>query len=181
MHLGLMDRLFVPHNLISTQEIPVPLLKFQMAPRLKILIASGSKKEPRYTLLVSQKSRQTNLLQVPQQGPYGEGDPLTGHFAYFSKPSSFGFLSKGARPPGPFMESPAEWCPITGALQHILQGPQWRGFPSQTTSTEPLQGERDSSSTEPPLPSLKVPDRWALLQVPQTGPLGKEMPVFWDP
>jgi hypothetical protein len=44
MHLGLIDRPFVPCNLISTQESPVPLLKFQMAPRLKILIASGPKK-----------------------------------------------------------------------------------------------------------------------------------------
>ena len=38
MHLGLIDRPFVPHNLISVQESPVPLLKFQMAPRLKILM-----------------------------------------------------------------------------------------------------------------------------------------------
>jgi len=44
MHLGLIDGPFVPHNLISTQESPVPLLKFQMAHRLKILMASGSKK-----------------------------------------------------------------------------------------------------------------------------------------
>jgi len=44
MHLGLVERPFVPHNLISTQDSPVPLQKFQMAPRLKILMASGSKK-----------------------------------------------------------------------------------------------------------------------------------------
>jgi len=44
MHLGLIDGPFVPHNLISTQDSPVPLLKFQMAPRLKILMASRSKK-----------------------------------------------------------------------------------------------------------------------------------------
>jgi len=44
MHLGLIDGPFVPHNLILTQERPVPLLKFQVAPRLKILMASGSKK-----------------------------------------------------------------------------------------------------------------------------------------
>jgi hypothetical protein len=44
MHLGLLAGSFVPHNLISTQESPVPLPKFQMAPRLKILMASGSKK-----------------------------------------------------------------------------------------------------------------------------------------
>jgi hypothetical protein len=35
---------FVPHNLIPTQESPVPLLKFEMAPRLKILMAYGSKR-----------------------------------------------------------------------------------------------------------------------------------------
>jgi len=35
---------FVPHNLISVQESPVPLPKFQMAPRFKILMFSGSKK-----------------------------------------------------------------------------------------------------------------------------------------
>jgi len=44
MHLGLIDRPFVPHNLISTWESLVPLLEFQMAPRLKILMASWSKK-----------------------------------------------------------------------------------------------------------------------------------------
>ena len=79
MHLGLIDGPFVPHNLISTQESPVPLLEFQMAPRLKILMASGSKKEPRYTPLVSQKSQQTKPLQVPQQGPYEERGLSTGH------------------------------------------------------------------------------------------------------
>jgi len=41
MHLGLIDEPYVPHNI--TQEIPVPLLKFQMTPRLKILTSSGSK------------------------------------------------------------------------------------------------------------------------------------------
>jgi hypothetical protein len=44
MHLGLIDRLFVPHNLISTQESPVPLPKFLMAPKLKISMASESNK-----------------------------------------------------------------------------------------------------------------------------------------
>jgi len=41
MHLDLIDRPFVLHNLI-TQESLVSLLKFQMAPRLKILMCSGS-------------------------------------------------------------------------------------------------------------------------------------------
>jgi hypothetical protein len=43
MHLGLIDGPFVTHNLIA-QESPVPLPKFQMAPRLKILMSSRSKK-----------------------------------------------------------------------------------------------------------------------------------------
>jgi len=43
MHLGLIDGPFVPQNLIA-EESPVPLPKFQMAPRLRILMPSGSKK-----------------------------------------------------------------------------------------------------------------------------------------
>jgi len=44
MHLGRIDGPFVPHNLISAQESPVPLPKFQMANRIKILMSSVSKK-----------------------------------------------------------------------------------------------------------------------------------------
>jgi hypothetical protein len=44
MHLGHIDGPFVPHNLITAQYSPVPLPKLQLAPRLKILISSGSKK-----------------------------------------------------------------------------------------------------------------------------------------
>ena len=44
------------HNLITIQGSPVPLLKFQIAPRLKLLISSGSKKkEPRCTCLIEAK------------------------------------------------------------------------------------------------------------------------------
>ena len=44
MHLDFIDGPFVPHNLIPAQHSPVPLPQFQMAPRLKILMSSGSKK-----------------------------------------------------------------------------------------------------------------------------------------
>jgi len=44
MHLDLIDGSFVLHNLISAQESPVPLPKFQMAPGRKFLMSSGSKK-----------------------------------------------------------------------------------------------------------------------------------------
>jgi hypothetical protein len=38
--------------------------------RLKILMTSGPKKGTQISFLFSQKPRQTNPLQVPQQGPY---------------------------------------------------------------------------------------------------------------
>jgi hypothetical protein len=73
MHLGLIDGPFVPHNPISTQKSSVPVPKFQMS--------SGSKKGTQIYFFFSLKmSRQTNPLQVPQQGPYGERYPFTGHF-----------------------------------------------------------------------------------------------------
>jgi len=81
MYLGLIDEPFVSHNLISAQESPVPLLIFQMAPGLKILMPSGSKKRTQIYFFVSlKKSHQTNPLQVPQQDHYGERKPFTGHF-----------------------------------------------------------------------------------------------------
>jgi hypothetical protein len=109
-HLSLIDRPFVPHNLISIQESPVPFLKFQMAPRLKISMASGFKRNLDI-LFFSQKSQQMNPLQVPQQGPYEERGPFTGHFAYISKTSSFGFPSKGVRPQGPLHGIPRKEMP----------------------------------------------------------------------
>jgi len=81
MHLGLIDEPFVPHNLISAPESPVPLLKFQMAPRLKIVIPSGSKKRAQiYFSFSLKKSHQTNPIQVLQQDHYGEREPFTGVF-----------------------------------------------------------------------------------------------------
>jgi len=47
-----------------------------------------------------------NPLQVPQQGPYEERGPFTGHFAYLSKTSSFGFCYKEALPQGPLHRIP---------------------------------------------------------------------------
>jgi hypothetical protein len=44
VHLGLKNGPFVPHNLITVQGIPITLLKFQITPRLKLLMSSGSRK-----------------------------------------------------------------------------------------------------------------------------------------
>jgi len=81
LHLALIDGPFVLHNLISNQDSPVPLLKFQMAPRLKLLMSSGSKKGTQIYLFFSFKtSRQENTLQVPQRCPYGQRYPLTNRY-----------------------------------------------------------------------------------------------------
>jgi hypothetical protein len=72
MHLGLIDGTFMPHNLISTQESPVPLLKFQMAPRLEILIASGSKKGTQIYFSFLSK------VQVNEPPPSSPTGPLWG-------------------------------------------------------------------------------------------------------
>jgi len=62
MHLGLIDRPFVPHNLISTQESPVPLQKFQMAPRFNIWMSSGSKRGTQIYFFFSLKSPSKQTL-----------------------------------------------------------------------------------------------------------------------
>jgi hypothetical protein len=83
MHLGLTDRPFVPHNLISAQDSPVTLPKFQMAPRLKILMSSGSKKGTQiYYLFLSKKSRQVNPIQFPNGAPIERDTRLQGIFTY---------------------------------------------------------------------------------------------------
>jgi len=81
MHLSLTDRPFVPHNLISAQECPVPLPKYQMAPKLKILMSSGSKKGIHiYYLFLSESPSQWIPSMFHHWGPRGERCLLTGHF-----------------------------------------------------------------------------------------------------
>jgi len=141
MHLGLTDRPFVPHNLISSQESPVPLLKLQMSPRITILMTPDPKGTQIYSSCLSKVPANEPPPGSPT-GPLWRGKPAYRAFCVSLKTSSFGLPSKGALPPGPLMESLAECCPITWALQRIFQAPQWRSSPSQTPSTEPLHGER---------------------------------------
>jgi hypothetical protein len=60
----------------------------------KILMSSGSKKNPDMLPFFLKKSRQANPLQVPQRGPYGEKYPLTGHFYLSFNISLFIFPSE---------------------------------------------------------------------------------------
>jgi len=107
----------VPHNLISAQESPVPLPKFQMAPRLKILMSSGSKKGTQiYYPFLSQKVPASDSLQVSQRGPYGERFPLTWHFYISLDISLFIVPSESpVRDPPPCSLTGSPW---TGILRH---------------------------------------------------------------
>ena len=88
------------------------------------MLFSRAFSKPGYTFLVSQKSRQTNPLQLPQQGPYEERGLSTGHFAYLSKTSSFRFPSKGALPLGPLWSSSQSDAPLLEpSFFHLSKSP----------------------------------------------------------
>ena len=83
MHLGLIDGHFVPHNLLSAQENPVPLPKFQMAPRLKILMSSGSKKGTQiYYPFLSKSPGKRIPSRFPNGAPMEINTRLQGIFTY---------------------------------------------------------------------------------------------------
>ena len=111
MHLGLIDGPFVTHNLISAQESPVPLPKFQMAPRLKILMSCWSKKGTLiyYNFLSKRPGRMPSSF--PNGAPMERDTCLLGIFTslliYFFN-ISFGVSSKGALPPGSSHGAPSE-------------------------------------------------------------------------
>ena len=91
-----LDSPFVPHTLMPNHGSTVPLLKFQIAPRIRLLKYSGSKnKEPRYYCL-SKSPVKEGSLHSSHQGPYGEIRPLPE--AYLTYPS----VSPGKKPPSRF-------------------------------------------------------------------------------
>ena len=103
-HLGLIVRPFVPHNLISAQESPAPLPKFQMAPKLKISMSSGSKKgtQTYYSFLSKSPGR-----RIPSRFPNGAPMEKETRLRYIFTSLliylfniSFGVISNGAFPPG---------------------------------------------------------------------------------
>jgi len=117
MHLGLIKWPFVPHNLISAKWSPVSLPKFQMAPRLKILnVLWVQERNPDILSFSLKKSQQTNLLLVPQWGPFGERDLSAGHFYVSLDLSLFIFpLESLVREPLPYSLTGSPW---TGILRH---------------------------------------------------------------
>ena len=112
MYLGLIDGPFVPDNRISAQESPVRVPKFQMAPRLKILMSSGSKKGTQiyYRFLSKSPGKQTPS-RFPSRAPMERDTRLQGIFTsllIYLFNTSFSVPSKGALPPGPPYGVPLE-------------------------------------------------------------------------
>ena len=137
MHLDLIEGPFVPHNLISTQENPVTLLKIQMAHRLKIFMSSGSKKWTQIYI--------SFLSKIPTYEPHAGSTTGTlwrdtGYralFIFLENPIKIPLNKKALSKKRPSMCSKA--------------GPLWE----QTSISEPyLTYLSCSSVTEP---SLKVP------------------------
>jgi len=110
----------MPYNLISAQESPVPLPKFQMASRFKILMSSGSKKGTQmYHPSYSKSPSKRIPSRFPSGGPYGERYPLTGHFYVSLNISLFIFPSESlVKDPPPCSLTGSPW---TGILRHQSQ------------------------------------------------------------
>jgi len=71
---------------------------------LKIVMTFGSKKGTQIYCSLLSKVPANEPPPGSPKGPYREGGPLAGHFAYLSKTSSFVFPSKGALPETPSTE-----------------------------------------------------------------------------
>ena len=79
----------MPHNLIAAQESPVHLPKFQMTPRLNILIPLGPRKEPRYTILFPQTVLACESPAGSPLGPLWREIPTYRAFLHLSQFISF--------------------------------------------------------------------------------------------
>jgi hypothetical protein len=93
MHLGFIDRPFVPLNLILAQASPVPLPKFQMATRLKILMSSGSKKGTQINYTFLSKSHGKPIPSRFLNGPLWREIPAYRGFLHLSLCISLTYLS----------------------------------------------------------------------------------------
>ena len=180
MHLDLTDRPFVPHNLISAQESTVPLPKFQMAPRFKILMSSGSKKGTKiYYPFVPRSPSKRITSRFPSGVPMEWDTRLQGIFASLL---IYLFISKALRKERPSMlpksgapmETDAHYRVIIYLLGSLVKKP-----PSRSPSWIPL-GERCPfprplhSSFK--VPSIRAPPPDSCFPSDVKGPLWREMP-----
>jgi len=148
------------HNLIAAQDSPLPLLKFQMPPRLKHLMSSGSnRREQRYAYFFSLKIPSNwTPSRFPSRVPYGKSCPFTGPFYIYLR-----FLIKiplNKEIFFPSLRDPKKGAPL---LVPQNQGP----YGNRCPFPEPYLGYPSVSSVEEP--SIQV----LLIDLPQ-----REMPHF---
>ena len=127
MHLGLIDWLFVPHNLIPAQESPVPLPRFRMAPTLKILMSSRSKKGTRIYYPFLSKSPGKRIPPRFFNGPLWREIPVYREVLHLSWYISLTCLSGPQKRSSP-SRSPSwiplgERCPIPRVLHSSFKVP----------------------------------------------------------
>jgi hypothetical protein len=87
--LRLIDR---PHNLVSAQENPVPLPKFQMAPKLNFNVLWVHERNPDILSLSLKMSRQANPSRFPDGAPMEKDAHLQSLFYLSSRVPSKGAL-----------------------------------------------------------------------------------------
>ena len=130
MHLDLKDGPFVPHNLIIVQGSPVPLPKLQMAPRLKILMSSGSKKRTQIYYTFLSKVPASESPSGSSTGPLWREMPISRALINISSRVP----SKGALPKGPLHSLLREKCSIPRAsfirISNFLVDEPHSRFPS---------------------------------------------------
>ena len=118
MHLGLIDGPFVPHNLVLAQESPVALTEFQMAPRLKVLMSPGSKKETQiFFPFLSKSPGQRIPFRFLNGAPMERDTRLQGICTYLLIHL---FISKAPRKERPSMFPKSGAPKETGALSRTL-------------------------------------------------------------
>jgi len=116
--LGLIDRPFVLHNLISTQESPVPLLNFQMAPQTNLNGLWVQERNPDILFFSLRSPCKRTPSRFPNRDPMMRESRLQGILHLSQKPHLSCSPVKGPSLKVPFMESLAVRCPTTRALLH---------------------------------------------------------------
>jgi len=152
MHLGLIDWPFVPHHLQSAQESHIPLPKFQIAPRLKILMSSESKKGAQiYFPFLSKSPGKRIPSRFPNRAPMQTDTQLTGHFTYILIYLS---ISKALRKERPSM-FPKSGVPMeTDAHSRVLLNISFGVLSKEALPPGPPSG-RDALFLEPSSPVVK--------------------------
>jgi len=152
MHLGLMDGPFVPHNLILAEASPVPLPKFQMSPRPKILMSSMSKKGTQmYYSFFSKSPGKRIRSRFPNGAPMERVTRLQG---IFTSLLIYLFISKALRkerpPMFPKSGAPMETDAHSRALLNIFfEVPSNGALSPGSLYRAPIERERDAPPPEP--------------------------------